>query len=39
VHRDPFVREALAGLLTRVDRESSPGRVLRRMAYRASLPV
>ncbi len=39
VHRDPFVREALAGLLTRSDRESPAGRVLRRMAYRAGLPV
>jgi hypothetical protein len=40
VHRDPFVRESLAGLLTRVPRESPTARVLRRMAtalvYRCS---
>ncbi len=39
VHRDPFVREALAGLLPRVRRDSPTGRELRRMAYRAGLPV
>jgi transcriptional regulator with XRE-family HTH domain len=38
VHRNPLVREVLAGLLTRSDRESPAGRVLRRMAYRAGLP-
>jgi transcriptional regulator with XRE-family HTH domain len=39
VHRDPFVREALAGLLARSRRDSPAGRQLRRMAYRAGLPV
>jgi transcriptional regulator with XRE-family HTH domain len=39
VHRDPFVPEALAGLLTRTRRDSPAGRELRRMAYRAGLPV
>jgi transcriptional regulator with XRE-family HTH domain len=39
VHRNPFVRDALAGLLTRSHRDSQTGRQLRRMAYRAGLPV
>jgi transcriptional regulator with XRE-family HTH domain len=39
VHRDPFVPEALGGLLTRTRRDSPAGRELRRMAYRAGLPV
>jgi hypothetical protein len=39
VHREPFVREALAGLLARSRRDSPAGRQLRRMAYRAGLPV
>jgi transcriptional regulator with XRE-family HTH domain len=39
VQRDPMVREALGGLLTRTRRDSPAGRELRRMAYRAGLPV
>ncbi|MGH3899457.1 MAG: XRE family transcriptional regulator, partial [Pseudonocardiaceae bacterium] len=39
IHRDPFVREALAGLVPRTPRDSPAGRELRRMAYRAGLPV
>jgi transcriptional regulator with XRE-family HTH domain len=39
VQRDPFVREALAELLARSRRDSPAGRELRRMAYRAGLPV
>jgi transcriptional regulator with XRE-family HTH domain len=39
VQRDPFVRETLAELLARSRRDSSAGRELRRMAYRAGLPV
>ncbi|MGH3814313.1 MAG: helix-turn-helix domain-containing protein, partial [Pseudonocardiaceae bacterium] len=39
VHRNPLVREALAGLLARSRRDSPAGRKLRRMAYRAGLPV
>jgi transcriptional regulator with XRE-family HTH domain len=39
IHRDPFVREALAGLLARSRRDSPAGQQLRRMAYRAGLPV
>jgi transcriptional regulator with XRE-family HTH domain len=39
VHRDPFVREALAVLLARSRRDSPAGQQLRRMAYRAGLPV
>ncbi|MGH3774928.1 MAG: helix-turn-helix domain-containing protein [Pseudonocardiaceae bacterium] len=39
VHRNPFAREVLTGLLTRSRRDSPAGRVLRRMAYRAGLPV
>jgi transcriptional regulator with XRE-family HTH domain len=38
LHRDPFAREVIAGLLTRTRRDSPAGRQLRRMAYRASLP-
>jgi transcriptional regulator with XRE-family HTH domain len=39
VHRDPFVRDALAWLLARSRRDSPVGRELRRMAYRAGLSV
>ncbi|MGH3873299.1 MAG: helix-turn-helix domain-containing protein [Pseudonocardiaceae bacterium] len=39
VQRDPMVRETLAGLLTRTRRDSPAGQELRRMAYRAGLPV
>ena len=39
VHRNPYAREVLTGLLTRSDRDSPAGRELRRMAYRAGLPV
>jgi transcriptional regulator with XRE-family HTH domain len=39
VHRNPLVREALAVLLARSRRDSQTGRELRRMAYRAGLPV
>ncbi|MGH4008936.1 MAG: helix-turn-helix domain-containing protein [Pseudonocardiaceae bacterium] len=39
VHRDPFVRDALAVLLARSRRDSPSGQQLRRMAYRAGLPV
>ncbi|HSL07029.1 MAG TPA: XRE family transcriptional regulator, partial [Pseudonocardiaceae bacterium] len=39
VHRNPLVREVLGGLLTRTRRDSPAGRELRRMAYRAGLPV
>lgn len=39
VHRDPFVREALAGLVARSRRDAPAGRELRRMAYQAGLPV
>jgi transcriptional regulator with XRE-family HTH domain len=39
VQRNPFVREALALLLTRVRRDSPAGRVLRGMAYRSGLSV
>ncbi|MGH3773208.1 MAG: helix-turn-helix domain-containing protein [Pseudonocardiaceae bacterium] len=39
VARDPMVREVLAGLLTRTRRDSLAGQELRRMAYRAGLPV
>jgi transcriptional regulator with XRE-family HTH domain len=39
LHRDPFVREALAGLLARSRRDFPAERQLRRMAYRAGLPV
>jgi hypothetical protein len=39
VQRDPFVREVLAGLLTRSRRDSPVGRELRGMAYRAGLPL
>jgi hypothetical protein len=39
LHRSPFAREALAGLLPRTRRDSPAGRQLRRMAYRARLPV
>jgi hypothetical protein len=35
----PFAREALAGLLARSQGDSPAGRELRRMAYRAGLPV
>lgn len=39
VHRNPFVREALAGLVARSRRDAPAGRELRRMAYQAGLPV
>jgi hypothetical protein len=39
VHRDSFVPEALGGLLTRTRRDFPAGRELRRMAYRAGLPM
>ncbi|MGH4014631.1 MAG: helix-turn-helix domain-containing protein [Pseudonocardiaceae bacterium] len=39
VQRDPIVREVLGELLGRVPRDSRAGRELRRMAYRAGLPV
>ncbi len=39
VLRDPLTREALAELLTRIRPDSPAGRELRRMAYRAGLPV
>jgi transcriptional regulator with XRE-family HTH domain len=39
IHRNPFVREALAVLLARSRRDSPAGQQLRRMAYRAGLPV
>jgi len=39
LHRNPFARETIAGLLTRTRRDSLAGRQLRRMAYRAGLPV
>ncbi len=39
VHRNPYAREVIAGLLTRLHRDSPVGRELRRMAYRAGLPV
>jgi transcriptional regulator with XRE-family HTH domain len=39
VQRDPMVREVLGGLLTRTRRDSPAGHELRRMAYRAGLPV
>ncbi|MGH3856466.1 MAG: hypothetical protein ACRDR6_23855 [Pseudonocardiaceae bacterium] len=39
VQRHPMVREAFAGLLTRTRRDSPAGQELRRMAYRAGLPV
>ncbi len=39
VRRDPFVRETLTELLTRVNRDTHIGRELRGMAYRAGLPV
>lgn len=38
VHRDPMVREVLAGLLTRVRRDAV-SQELRRMAFRAGLPT
>jgi hypothetical protein len=39
VLRDPITREVLAELLTRIRPDSLAGRELRRMAYRAGLPV
>ncbi|MGH3841482.1 MAG: helix-turn-helix domain-containing protein [Pseudonocardiaceae bacterium] len=39
VQRDPMVRETLAGLLIRTRRDSPAGQELRRMAYRAGLPL
>ncbi len=39
VQRDPFVHEVIGSLLTRTRRDSPAGRELRRMAYRAGLPV
>jgi hypothetical protein len=39
VHRDPFVRDVIAELLTRSRRDSKVGRELRGMAYRAGLAV
>jgi transcriptional regulator with XRE-family HTH domain len=39
LHRNPLARDTLAGLLTRTRRDSPAGRQLRRMAYRARLPV
>ncbi len=39
LYRNPFARETIAGLLTRSRRDSPAGRQLRRMAYRAGLPV
>jgi len=39
VRRNPFVRDALADLLSRTRRDSPAGRELRRMAYRAGLTV
>jgi transcriptional regulator with XRE-family HTH domain len=39
VHRDPMVRDVIAGLLTRSRRDSPMDRQLRGMAYRAGLPV
>lgn len=39
LYRNPFAREALAGLLTRTRRDSPAGQQLWRMAYRAGLPV
>jgi hypothetical protein len=39
VHRNPLVRDALAVLLARSRRDSPAGRELRRMAYRAGLPM
>ncbi|MDQ3763009.1 MAG: helix-turn-helix domain-containing protein [Actinomycetota bacterium] len=39
VHRNPYAREVLAGLLARTRPHSPAGRELRRMAYRAGLPV
>ncbi len=39
IHRNPFVRDALAVLLARSRWDSPAGRELRRMAYRAGLPV
>jgi hypothetical protein len=37
--RNPFVRDVLGELLTPTRRNSPAGRELRRMAYRAGLPV
>jgi hypothetical protein len=39
VHRDPMVRDVIAGLLARSRRDSPMDRQLRGMAYRAGLPV
>jgi tetratricopeptide (TPR) repeat protein len=39
VQRDPIVRDVLGELLTCTRRNSPAGRALRRMAYRAGLPV
>ena len=39
LHRNPFARETIAGLLTRTRCDSPAGRQLRRMAYWAGLPV
>jgi transcriptional regulator with XRE-family HTH domain len=39
VLRDPFARDVIAYLLPRVGPDSPAGRELRRMAYRAGLPV
>jgi hypothetical protein len=39
VHRNPLAREVIVGLLARSRRDSPAGRELRRMAYRAGLPV
>ncbi|MGH3916575.1 MAG: XRE family transcriptional regulator [Pseudonocardiaceae bacterium] len=39
VQRHPFTRDVLAELLPRIRRDSPAGRELRRMTYRAGLPV
>jgi transcriptional regulator with XRE-family HTH domain len=39
VHRHPFTRDTMAELVARTPRDSPAGRELRKMAYRAGLPV
>jgi transcriptional regulator with XRE-family HTH domain len=39
VHRHPFTRDTVAELVARAPRDSPAGRELRKMAYRAGLPV
>jgi len=39
VHRHPFTRDTVTELVARTPRDSPAGRELRKMAYRAGLPV